>query len=89
MAIPGRGIMAQAHSILDEVAKILTEMGVPTDSLVHTILLREKFFVGHKFRFDGGYAIWLAETNTVQVYDDGRKLLKTVALQSDEKEAAA
>jgi hypothetical protein len=31
----------------------------------------------------------LAETNTVEVCDDGRKLLKTVAFPSDEKGAAA
>jgi hypothetical protein len=81
--------MAQAHSILDDVATILTEMGIPTVSLVHTILLREKFFVGHKLRFDGGYAVWLAEKNLVEVYGEGGKLLKTATLQSDEKEAAA
>ena len=81
--------MGQGRSIQDAVAATLTEMGVPTASMVHTILLRDCYFIGHKFRFDGGCAIGLAETNAVQVYDDSRKLLKTVAFQSDEKEAAA
>jgi hypothetical protein len=81
--------MGRAHSIQDDVTAVLTEMGILTASLVHTILLREKYFVGHKFRFDGGYAIWLAETNSVEVYDDGKKSLKTVAFPSDGKEAAA
>jgi hypothetical protein len=81
--------MGQAHSILNDVTAVLTEMSIPTTSLVHTILLRDLYFIGHKFRFDGGYAIWLAETNTVEVYDDGKKLLKTVTFPSDEKEAAA
>jgi hypothetical protein len=49
-------------------------------SLMRTILLRDRYFVGHKYRFDGGYAVWLAETNMIEVYDDGGKLLKTVAL---------
>jgi hypothetical protein len=81
--------MGQTHSIHGDVTAILTEMSIPTASLCHTILLRDRCFVGHKFRFDGGYAMWLAETNTVEIYDDDRKLLKTVTFPSDEKEAAA
>jgi hypothetical protein len=80
--------MGRAHSIQDNVAAVLTEMGIPTASLIHTILLREKFFVGHKFRFDGGYAIWWAEKNVIDVHDDSGKLLKTVTIVVDEKEAA-
>jgi hypothetical protein len=80
--------MGQTHSILNDVANVLTEMGISTASLVHTILLREKLFVGHKFRFDGGYAVWLAEENTVEVYDDDKKLLKTVAIEADDRKAA-
>ena len=80
--------MVQAGSIQDAVATALAEMGIATDSLVHTILLRGGYFVGHKFRFDGGYAVWLAEKNLAEFYDDGGKLLKTVTFESDEKEAA-
>jgi len=29
---------------------------------------------------DGGYAVWVAETNVIEVYDSGRKLLKTASL---------
>ena len=61
--------MAQVHSILNDVTAVLAGMGVPTTSLIHTILLQEKYFVGHKFRFDGGYAVWLAEKNAVEVYE--------------------
>jgi hypothetical protein len=80
--------MGRAHSIQDDVTAVLTEMGISTASLVHTILLREKFFVGHKFRFDGGHAIWWAENNSVGIYRDGGKLLKIVVIEADEKEAA-
>jgi hypothetical protein len=80
--------MGQGRSIQDSVATILTEMGVPTAALVHTILLREKFFVGHKFRFDGGYAICWAEKNLIEVFGDDGKLLKQVVIKVDEREAA-
>jgi hypothetical protein len=80
--------MGQTRSIEVIVATILTEMGIPADSLVPTILLKNRCFVGHKFRFDGGYAIWWAENNVAAVYDEGGKVLKTVVCESDEKEAA-
>jgi hypothetical protein len=87
-AVTARCSMGQAHSIQDDVTAVLTEMGVPTVLLVHTILLRAKYFIGHKFRFYGGYAVWLAETNSVEVYGDNGKLRKTVAVEVDEREAA-
>jgi hypothetical protein len=70
--------MCQARSIQDAVATALAEMGFATASLVHTVLLRNCCFVGHKYRFDGGSATWLAEKNAIDIYDGEGKLLKTV-----------
>ena len=80
--------MGQGCSIQEAVTTALTELGISTASLVHTILLRDGYFVGHKFRFDGGHAIWWAGKNSVEVYAEGGNLLKTVAIAADEKEAA-
>ncbi len=52
-----------------------------------TILIRDGNFVGYKFRFDGGYALWLVEKGAVEVYtDDGN--MKTASREIDEKRAA-
>jgi hypothetical protein len=82
--------MLPGNSIHDVVAAMLNEMGfcVAPGSMIRTILLRDRYFVGHKYRFDGGYAAWVAKTNVVEVYDDQGKLLKTEALGHEAGEVA-
>ena len=53
------------------------------------ILIQKGYFVGHKYRFDGGYAIRLVEKNAIEIYDDDGKLLKTVSLEETDKKDAA
>jgi hypothetical protein len=81
--------MDRPKSIHDAVAATLDDMGLCDDSgsLTRTILLRDRHFVGQKYRFDGGYAAWIAATNMIEIYGDNGKLLKTVAL-AQSKEAA-
>jgi hypothetical protein len=83
--------MDQPETIHDIVAATLRSMGLCQDpsSLIRTILLRDRYFVGHKYRFDGGWATWLVQTNVIEVYDDHGNLLKTVALGRSEGGEAA
>jgi hypothetical protein len=53
--------MAQT-SIHDAVAATLREMGVRVAPM-WTTLIKKGYLVGHKYRFDGGYAIWSAGKN--------------------------
>lgn len=80
--------MSQPRSNHDVVSDTLKEMGLGTAPTFHTILLREQRFVGHKYHFDGGYAVWPGETNVIDVfYNDGR-LLKTVSVEVPEEKTA-
>ena len=45
--------------------------------------------MGHKYRFDGGYAVRPAGENAIEIYDHGGKLLKTVSLELNGGEEAA
>ena len=79
--------MTQA-SIFDVVQATLNEMGLPApDSPVRTILLHDRCFVGEKYRFDGGYVVWLVEKKVVEVFDNEGKSLKTIEITTD-REAA-
>ncbi len=72
----------------DVVTATLQEMGIcvaPT----RTILIQKGYFVGHKYRFDGGYAIRMAGENAIEIYDDEGKLLKAVTLEETAKKDAA
>ena len=79
--------MAQT-SIHDALAGTLREMGVRVAPM-WTALIKKGYFVGQKYHFDGGYAIWLAGKNVIEVYDDAGKLLKTVSLEMNSGEKAA
>jgi len=70
------------------VAATLSEMGVCVAPM-RTFLIQKRYFVGHKYRFDGGYAVWLIEKNAIELYDDSDKLLKSVSLEETEKKVAA
>ena len=75
-------------AIQDAVTATLAEMGICAAPTC-TILIEKGYFVGHKYRFDGGYAIRLAGKNAIEVYDDAGKLLKTVSLEEIDKKGAA
>ena len=56
---------------------------------MRTLLIQKGYFVGHKYHFDGGYAIRLAGKKVIEVYGDGGELLKTVSLEETDKKEAA
>jgi hypothetical protein len=69
------------------VTATLAEMGIRAP--MRTFLIQKGYFVGHKYRFDGGYAIRLAGKNVIEIYDDDGQLLKAVSLEETDKKDAA
>ena len=75
-------------SIHERVSAILAELGLPAPTnFIQTMLMKARYFVGWKFRYDGGHAIARAGSGTIELYDEQGMLLKTVAL-GNEKEVA-
>ena len=68
----------------------LAELGLPIPTnIIQTMLMKDGYFVGWKFRYDGGYAIAVAGSITMEVYDEQGTLLKTVAIEMSGKGVAA
>ena len=81
--------MSSSKSINEVVAAALNNIGLTAPAnIVQTILLKDDFFVGYKCRYDGGYAIMRADSNTVEFYAEDGKLLTTAAIEADRGEAA-
>lgn len=81
--------MSQPQSIYDLVTATLAELGQPAPSdFVESTLMRDGFFVGHKLRYSGGHAIWMADGDTVDLYDEHHSLLKSVAYAAEAGAAA-
>jgi hypothetical protein len=80
--------MDEQPSIYSVVAATLKEIGIRLAPM-WTALIQKGYFVGHKYRFDGGYAVSLIEKHAIEIYDDEGKLLKTVSLEETDKKTAA
>jgi hypothetical protein len=75
--------------LLDQLmARTFAELGA-TGPVVRTILLRDRYFVGHKFRCEGVQAVLPAGGDQVAFYDEGGVLLKTVSVETGEQKRAA
>ena len=66
---------------------MVTELWPAPTNIIQTMLMHDGFFVGHQFRYDGGYGVVSAGGRTMELYDEWGTPLKTVTLET-EKEAA-
>jgi hypothetical protein len=68
-------------------ARTFADLGA-TRPVVRTLLLRDRQFVGQRFRCEGVQAVWPAGSDEIAFYDEGGTLLKTVGIEADEKRVA-
>jgi hypothetical protein len=81
--------MGASASIHESVSVTLTKLGLPVPAnVIQTMLMKDGYFVGHKFRYDGGYAVYVAGGNTIEFYDEQGALLITAALDAETGAAA-
>jgi hypothetical protein len=81
--------MALSASLYDVLTKTLVELGMtPPSGFIQTMLLKNRYFAGYKFRYDGGYAILHANSKSLLLFDDDGTQLKAVPVGAP-KDAAA
>jgi hypothetical protein len=77
-------------SIYDAVWATIVGAGVSEPSfMIRTILLEDGRFLGEKYRFDQGYAVWLAGPRVIEVYDDSGKLLRSAPAETTDAKGVA
>ena len=62
------------------ITAVFSELGV-NPPFIETILLRDRFYVGRKFRAGGFQVIWWVEMNLVEVFDEDGQVVKTIGLE--------
>lgn len=70
------------HILVDS----FTELGA-TGAILRTILLRDRYFAGYRFRCGEVQAVQLAGEEVVKFYDVEQNLLKTVSFNAAESNA--
>lgn len=58
------------------------------DEIVESILLKDGHYIGRKFRFDGGHAIWKCGDLQLSIYGQDGALVKRIVLSSEQRQAA-
>ena len=80
----GDSSMGASVSIYELAARTLAKLGVSVPATaIQSMLMKDGYFVGHKLRYDGGYAIYLAGSNIIEFYDEGGTLLTMAALDAE------
>ena len=81
--------MGISTSIGEVLGTTLAGIGLPAPAdIIQTVLLKDRYFIGYKYRYDGGYAIQRAGSSTIEFYAEDGKPLTTATIEAD-KEAAA
>ncbi len=65
--------------------ELLSEDG---NEIVESILLRDGHYIGRKFRFDEGHAIWECGEPQLSVYGQDGTIVKRIALMPEQRQAA-
>jgi hypothetical protein len=63
--------------------ELISEAG---NEIVESILLRDGHYIGRKFRFDGGHAIWECGEPQLSIYKQDGTLVKRLALMLERQE---
>jgi hypothetical protein len=75
-------------SIQQRVAAALAQLGLPAPTnVIQTMLIKDRYFVGWKLRYDGGHAVLHAVARTIDLYDERPALLKTIDLNAEQEAA--
>ncbi len=72
---------ATLNLLRQRLVKTFAELGA-TGPVVRTVLLHDRYFVGHRFRCEGLQAVRLAGMDEIALYDESGTLLKTVTLEA-------
>ena len=71
-----------AQRVRELVLRTVPDFGVcDTTPSAETLLLRDGYYCGRCFKFEGVRAIWLSEANQVKFYTDGGRWLATIELE--------
>ena len=65
--------------------ELISEYG---SEIVESILLKNGHYIGRKFRFDGGYAIWECSEPQLSIYNQDGTLIKRITLKVEQRQAA-
>jgi hypothetical protein len=81
--------MTYRTSVHNLILETLVSLGMSRSAgVTRTFLIKDRCFIGYKYHYDGGYAIWPTGAGAVEFYDDDGQLVKMVAVDATRSGAA-
>jgi hypothetical protein len=82
--------MIAPSPIYDLVVRTLADLGVNNpEDIVPTLMIRDGSFLGHRFRYEGGYAVWWIGSPSVEFRDAQGRLVMMASVAGPKKGQAA
>jgi hypothetical protein len=76
---------------IDQIRQIVTlafsALGA-VEPVSETVLLRNRYYAGRKYTSGGFVAIWSADTNQVEVFDQGGQVVQRATMEEQVEKAA-
>lgn len=80
----------QPDALFQTISTAFAELGASEPQAIsRSLLLREGFFVGHRFRCGELQAIWSPDSGVVEFFDPDGEPLRSVSLEQEEIRKAA
>ena len=77
-------ISEQLHHVRDVVKKSLSEIGTAiVDSCLETVLMKDDFYSGHRFRYKELIAEWFLDADEIVIKSVDGEVLTVVSLNSE------
>ena len=70
-------------------ARAAIHMVVGESAMSEMILIQDGYYAGHRFVFEGGYAVWFLDEQQVKIHRQDRALVSVVALLGKAERRAA
>ena len=61
----------------------VADLGFKNKVCKESVLIRERYFVGRQFRYEGVRAVWFAEEELVKLHSDDGRFLGTITVADE------
>jgi hypothetical protein len=77
----------QTRQILRIVESAFSRLGA-TEPIIESAVIIHRYYIGRKFNAGGSVAMWMAQKNTIMVFDQSGYLVQTINLNEQLEKAA-
>jgi hypothetical protein len=75
--------------LFELIAATFADLGAGDAPIIRTLLLRDRYFVGHCYRCGDFHAVWKPDSTAIEFFGPEWQLVRAISLPNQEKRDAA